>query len=326
MLQSGDDEPLRHFATPLVLPRSNGVVHRSRSPSPTNASLSRSPRVCRASCVVVREELLPDGKERFVLAVQQQTGVQRLLPMEDIIGLSFDVHHEKAREAPLGQLTIVTATSRTPLHHRAAWAAIAALSLALAVLSWLQLGPWSCIVILTCWALDLGRSGRVSAEGSWIVPRVLALLGVTAVYVLANWLPARSSSNSDNSSSSSSSNSVTAAVTLIACVCSPLALWPLSEVKWAYFSPRNQGKELAAGNRSSTSNTSSNSSSVAALARAQWRARLRRVIRWRPPPLPQPVKPIVLRFSQDELSAMFEVQQHSTIPYIRLANELSVGS
>jgi hypothetical protein len=304
MLQTGDDEPLRHFATPLVLPRSNGVVHRSRSPSPTNASLSRSPRVCRASCVVVREELLPDGKERFVLAVLQQTGVQRLLPMADIIGVSFDVHHEKAREAPLGQLTIVAATSRTPLHHRAAWAAIAALSLALAVLSWLQLGPWSCIVILTCWALDLGRSGRVSAEGSWIVPRVLALLGVTAVYVLANWLPARSSTSDNSSSSSSNSSSVTAAVTLIACVCSPLALWPLSEVKWAYFSPRNQGKDLTTGN----STTSTSSSSVAALARAQWRARLRRVIRWRPPPLPQPVKPIVLRFSQDELGAMFEVQ------------------
>jgi hypothetical protein len=312
MLQTGDDEQplLRHFATPLVLPRSNGVVHRSRSPSPTNASLSRSPRVCRASCVVVREELLPDGQERFVLAVQQQTGVQRLLPMADIIGLSFDVHHEKAREAPLGQLTIVTATSRTPLHHRAAWAAIAALSLALAVLSWLQLGPWSCIVILTCWALDLGRSGRVSAEGSWIVPRVLALLGVTAVYVLANWLPARSSSSSssDSSSSTSSSHGVTAAVTLIACVCSPLALWPLSEVKWAYFSPRNQGKELT-----TDSSSSSSCSSVAALARAQWRARLRRVIRWRPPPLPQPVKPIVLRFSQDELGAMFEVNSNTTL-------------
>ncbi|KAG5176082.1 hypothetical protein JKP88DRAFT_249758 [Tribonema minus] len=294
----------------LVTPMASLRVHarRSRSPwgraedfncrhhSPTGSSPCSSP-LARAPSSSLSGGVLTISGGAIAASAAAAAGARppRTLRTSQIIGVSFEVHAEKAREAPVGRVTVVLEAPCTPPEHRRAWALLAAYTAALAALVGASLGLWSCIAVTAATALDVARSaGR---RDTWLGVRVAggaaAAAALAARWALCCALPRLLRRHLALSGAQLALGYTALALALGAAAAAPPRL--LCEHLLAWLWPqalRWKGAAVAA----------------AAAAAAQLRGAFAAARVWRPPPLPLPVAPLVLEFTQYELGQMFEVR------------------
>lgn len=280
-----------------------------------------------ATPLLVRGE--DDREEGWCIKVAQVDGVITI-PLHKLVGLAFDVYHEKARESALGQVVIVQTTETMPKSERIAWLILSLVTLAMAIGALRLLGPWSCVFVLATWLVDLGRaSAPIGPHRAWLGPRALTMTSLVVAWGVSTFLlpllytlkggrqkhGLYSGLNEQSMLSSvdglhvgditSSGVGPAIAYSVAAVALTPLVLRAVcvcSGGKWSTGTTKGWYSMVNASDWYSILwNICVGSGSI-----GKWRGWIRRGVVWRPPPLPRPVSPIVVRFVQSDIGAMLE--------------------
>eukprot|EP00936_MAST-01D_sp_MAST-1D-sp1_P000251 g251.t1 len=119
----------------------------------------------------------------YELRVQEGAKQAITIPLQNIVGIGFEVYAEKMREKFEGCMIVVTRKQTITLHQWAAWTSLLFLSACVTSVLWVEIGPPTALVVMSFWWAELaGRSwlawsskqdkgNRVVQQGSDIAAR-----------------------------------------------------------------------------------------------------------------------------------------------------------